>query len=747
MKISDQDFQMLLHSRHYSPHSVLGMHPLEDGSLVVRAFVNNAMTCEVVDVENKPEKRYAMEKIADEGLFECVIKDRKEVFKYRLRIEQYNGEIRQFYDPYRFLPSVDETGLYYFNEGSDRRPYQKLGAHVKEMEGVTGVSFAVWAPNAQRVSVVGDFNSWDGRFHPMRSLGSSGVWEVFVPGLGDHHYYKYEIIGKDGQLLLKSDPFATYFESPPHNSSIVYTNEGYEWGDEAWIEKRSTKNYREEPVSIYEVHLGSWRRIPEDANRSLTYREMAHELASYVKENGFTHVEFMPLAEHPFAGSWGYQVTGFFAPTNRFGTPKDFMYLVDVLHQNDIGVIIDWVPGHFPKDSFALAEFDGTHLYEHSDPRLGQHMDWGTLIFNFGRNEVKSFLIGSAIAWIDQFHIDGLRVDAVASMLYLDYSRKDGEWIPNEYGGRENIAAIQFMRQVNDAVHEEYPGVITIAEESTAFGGVSHPTKNGGLGFDFKWNMGWMHDTLQYFQNDPVYRKWAHDDLTFGMIYQYSEHFVKVYSHDEVVHGKGSLMDKMAAPTITEKSKNLRALYTFMWAWPGKKTLFMGCEFGQMSEWHYDQSLDWHLLQYKDHEGVTRLVGDLNRWYCKYPELAKRDHDPSGFSWINSNDGDNSVISFLRNGSTASETFAVVMNATPVGRSHYRMGLPFDGTWVEHINTDAIVYGGMGEGNMGQIKAEPIPYDNMEYSASIYLPPLTSLVFKFEPDKEADSDASDALFV
>lgn len=739
VKLSKSDFNRILEGRHHEPHSVLGMHPLSNGKgVVVRAFIKNAHSCEVVDVAPEGNRRYAMDRLADEGLFEVVIPDRK-LFRYRLRIEQYNDEIRQFWDPYSFLPSIDEKGIYYFCEGTDRKPYQKLGSHVREIDGVRGVSFAVWAPSAKRVSVVGDFNQWDGRYHPMRVLGSSGIWEIFIPGLVQGCYYKYEIVGKDQQLLLKSDPFASYYESPPHNSSIVYDTDGYEWHDEQWLKNRASKDWRKEPISIYEVHLASWRRIVEDANRSLTYREAAHELVEYVKNNHFTHVEFMPLAEHPFAASWGYQVTGFFAPTNRFGEPKDFMYLVDVLHQNGIGVIMDWVPGHFPKDSFALAEFDGSHLYEHSDPRQGQHQDWGTLIFNFGRNEVRSFLIGSAIHWMDRYHIDGLRVDAVASMLYLDYSRKDGEWIPNRYGGRENIEAIEFLRIVNDAIHEDFPGVITIAEESTAFGGVSHPTAAGGLGFDFKWNMGWMHDTLRYFQKDPIHRRWNHDDLTFGMVYNYSEHFVLVYSHDEVVHGKGSMMGKMAAGSISEKARNLRALYAFMWAWPGKKTLFMGSEFGQMAEWHYDSSLDWHLLQYKDHEGITCLLRDLNQWYGAHPWLGRGDHDSMTFSWINCHDAENSVVSFLRFGDAPEQTFAVVINATPVGRSHYRLGLPFEGSWKEVVNTDASVYGGWDQGNMGRIHAIKREWDNQTCSAEVFLPGLSTLVFQFE-GKKALSD-------
>jgi len=730
VKSKTSDSEKLLKAIHPDPHAYLGMHAKGNEAMVVRAFLRNVRSCEVVDIHGDPERRYPMARISPEGLYEVTIQGRNDFFTYRLRVEQANGEIRQFYDPYSFLPSIDEKGIYYFNEGSDRRPYTKLGAHLRTIDGISGVAFAVWAPSAKRVSVVGDFNQWDGRYHPMRILGSSGIWELFVPGLEVGTYYKYEVLGAEGQLILKSDPFGSYFESPPHNSSIIFDSSGYQWGDQQWMERRATRNWKDEPVSIYEVHLGSWRRIVEDASRPPSYREVAYELAKYAKDHGFTHVQFMPLAEHPFAGSWGYQVTGFYAPTNRFGDPLDFMFLVDTLHQHGIGVIIDWVPGHFPKDSFALAEFDGTHLFEHSDPRQGQHQDWGTLIFNFGRNEVRSFLLGSAICWLDRFHVDGLRVDAVASMLYLDYSRKEGEWIPNRYGGRENIEAIEFLRLVNDAVHEDFPGTITIAEESTAFGGITHETAKGGLGFDFKWNMGWMHDSLSYFQKDPIYRKWHHDELTFGMIYQYSESFVLVYSHDEVVHGKGSMLGKMAAGSISEKARQLRALYAFMWAWPGKKTLFMGSEFGQSREWRYDNSLDWHLLQYRDHEGIAKLIRDLNRWYSSDPDLAKRDHRPDGFSWINCHDSENSVFSMLRLGSRPGSTYAIAMNATPVSRTGYRLGLPYPGKWTECLNTDAGDYGGFGAGNMGAIFADHQPWDNLPCSAMVNLPAMSTLIFR-----------------
>ncbi len=734
MLISKKDLDLLLDARHHEPHSVLGMHPAsgKKKGVVVRAYLSGVVSCDVVLLGANGEEtgRHRLDCIEPTGLFEAHLPDVAEVVPYRLRTELPNGEIRQFFDPYRFLPTFGEQDLYLFNQGNEHFIYRKLGAHVRIVEGVQGVSFAVWAPAAKRVSVVGDFNQWDGRYHPMRVLGSSGVWEVFIPGLGDGTVYKYEMVGGDNHLRLKTDPYGTRFESPPHNASIVCSLDDYAWGDEAWMERRQVADPKREAVSIYEVHLGSWRRAVEDGNRPLTYREAAVELADYVADHGFTHVEFMPLAEHPFDGSWGYQVTGFFAPTHRFGPPEDFQHLVDQLHQRGIGVIIDWVPGHFPTDSFALAQFDGTHLYEHADPRQGMHMDWGTLIFNYGRHEVRCFLIASALAWMDRFHIDGLRVDAVASMLYLDYSRKDGEWIPNQYGGRENIEAIEFLRQVNDLSRQYYPGVITIAEESTAFGGVSKPTSEYGLGFDFKWNMGWMHDTLTYFGKDPIHRKFHHNDLTFGMLYQYSENFVLVYSHDEVVHGKASMLMKMGSWSIADKARTLRALYGYMWGWPGKKTLFMGCEFGQSMEWKYDGGLEWHLLQYIDHDGTRLCVRDLNHLYRNEAVLGRYDLDPGGFSWVNCIDGDASCISFLRTDPEMEEIFLVVSNFTPVQRDTYRVGVPKGGYWVERINTNAREYGGTGSGNGGGCMAEGIPSDGRDFSVEICLPGLTTMIFK-----------------
>lgn len=731
--LSQAEFESITQVNCGAPHDLLGMHLLETKqgkatALVVRAYLPGVEGCEVVDLAD-PKKRYLLERLSEDGLFEGMIKGRSEVFPYRLQSEQSNGEVRQFHDPYCFLPSLSEEDVYYFCSGHDPQAHHKLGAHPRKMEGVPGVAFTVWAPNAQRVSVVGDFNQWDGRYHPMRSLGASGIWELFIPGLEVGAKYKFEMGSRQGYPYLKTDPYGTFFEAPPHNASIVCDPGDYRWNDADWRARRAATDWHKEALSIYEVHLGSWRRIVEDANRPLNYRELATELVDYLKDMHYTHVEFMPLAEHPFEGSWGYQVTGFFAPTHRFGSPQDFMYLVDALHQNGIGVIMDWVPAHFPTDSFALAQFDGTALYEHADPRQGFHQDWGTLIFNYGRSEVRSFLISSALAWCERYHIDGLRVDAVASMLYLDYSRKEGEWIPNRHGGRENLEAIDFLRTVNDAVHAAYPGTLMIAEESTAFPGVTASTADGGLGFDLKWNMGWMHDTLEYMQKDPIHRKYAHHQLSFGMLYQYSEQFTQVFSHDEVVHGKGSMLSKMPGEPISNKARQLRCLYGLMWFWPGKKTLFMGCDFGQSSEWAYARSLDWHLLQYLDHEGIQRTVRDLNRLYCETPGLAAADSDSSSFEWINCTDGDNSTLAFLRKGGEGGDTLAVVCNFTPVLRDGFRVGVPAAGYWEEIFNSDAKDYGGLGFGNCGGLESEPIEWDGRPHSLCLQLPPHSVSVF------------------
>lgn len=735
MKITKKEIEAITSVKCAQPHGLLGMHPHKSGKsscLIVRAYVDDAKTCELVDVTSKEGKRYELKRLTKDGLFEGVIEDRSEVFQYRLRIERYNGEIRQFFDPYSFLPTLSDDDVYLFSEGNDHFVHHKMGAHLKTVDGVMGVSFAVWAPNAERVSVVGSFNHWNGRYHPMRSLGASGIWELFIPGLEDGMKYKYEIGARQGFPILKTDPYATYFEAPPYNASIICDVDSYEWNDADWVKKRATTDWKNEAISVYEMHVGSWKSVVEDAARPLSYRELANELVDYLKNMHYTHVEFMPLSEHPFDGSWGYQVTGFFAPTYRFGTPDDFKYLVDVLHQNGIGVIMDWVPAHFPTDSFALAQFDGTALYEHADPRQGFHQDWGTLIFNYGRNEVCGFLIASALAWCERYHIDGLRVDAVASMLYLDYSREEGEWIPNQYGGRENLEAIAFLRRTNDLVHKYYPGTLMIAEESTSFPGVTKPTSEDGLGFDMKWNMGWMNDTLEYFQKDPVHRKYEHHQLSFGMLYQYSENFTQVFSHDEIVHGKSSMLMKMPGEPISNKAHQLRLLYGLMWMWPGKKTLFMGCDFGQSAEWNYSKSLDWHLLQYPDHEGIQMVVRDLNKLYQEIPSLALGDNNPDGFEWINCTDAENSILTFLRKGTEPTDDIAAVGNMTPVLREGFRVGVPHKGFWKEILNTDAKEYGGLGFGNNGGVQAEPIEWDGRPYSIGVDMPPQSMSVFRFQ---------------
>jgi 1,4-alpha-glucan branching enzyme len=731
-----QELDATIQGKEAQPHKFLGMHPFTHhgaNGVLVRAFVQDAVTCEVVDYAGNTEKRYPMEQIDALGVFEAFIADHAETFPYRLRIEKKNGEIRQFHDPYRFLPTLSNQDLYLFNEGTEHRVYQKLGAHPRVIDGVRGFSFAVWAPNAARVSVVGEFNRWDGRYYPMRSLGNSGVWELFIPGLESGLLYKYEIVPRRGLLRLKTDPHAVYFEGPPNNASITWDVADYKWRDRDWMDRRAKTDWLKKPMLVYEMHFGSWKRKADDGNRPLTYREMAKELVDYVKKMGFTHVELMPMSEYPFDGSWGYQVTGFYAPTHRYGTPQDFMYLVDTLHQNDIGVILDWVPAHFPKDFFALAHFDGTHLYEHQDPRQGEHQDWGTLIFNYSRPEVRCFLLGSAMTWLDRYHIDGLRVDAVASMLYLDYSRKPGQWIPNKHGGRENLEAIDFLRYANTTIHQYFPGVMMIAEESTAWGGVTKPAKENGLGFDLKWNMGWMHDTLEYFKKNPIYRKHHHNQLTFGMIYQNTEKFMMAFSHDEVVHGKGSMLFKMAANHIPEKAQQLRTLYAWMWGWPGKKTLFMGSEFAQSGEWRYDKSLDWHLLQYTDHEGVSLLVADLNQFYQRHTFLPESDYDHQAFQWVNNNDGNTSVISFVRFGTKPEQILLVVANLTPVPRPNYRVGVPCDGTWAEVLSTNSKKYGGGSESPM-QVKTQPIKWDGRPHALDLTLPGMSVFYFMPAPD-------------
>jgi len=629
--------------------------------------------------------------------------------------------------PADFSPILGELDLHLFGEGKHERIYEKLGAHVLTHEGTRGVSFAVWAPNAKSVSVVGNFNEWSGAKHPMRRLNGSGVWELFIPRLREGELYKYEI--KSGRhKSLKADPYAFRMEVPPNTSSMVFKSK-YKFRDRAWMNQRAKRQAWREPFSIYEVHLGSWRRITEDGNRSLTYREAAPMLADYALKHGFTHIEFLPLKEHPYGPSWGYQVSAYFAPSSRYGTPDDLRFLVDYLHKAGLGVIMDWVPAHFPKDAFALGRFDGTALYEHQDPRKGEHPDWGTYIFNYGRREVRNFLIANALFWLREFHLDGLRVDAVASMLYLDYSRKEGEWVPNEFGGRENLDAISFIKELNEVTHRECPRTLMIAEESTAWPAVSHPVYAGGLGFDFKWNMGWMHDTLKYFQTDPLFRGGNHTALTFGLIYAWTENFILPFSHDEVVHMKGSLLNKMPGDEW-QKFANLRALYAYMWAHPGKKLLFMGGEFGQWREWNETESLDWHLLESPVHQGVQSLIKDLNKLYRKHGALWEADSEASGFAWIEVDNVSENVIAFRRISPSTGKEIICVGNFSPVVRENHRIGLPRKRSYKQILNTDSEKYGGGGFGVVRSIKAEKIPSHGYDYSAAITLPPLATMWFE-----------------
>ena len=727
MVISKDELKSIVSARCGLPQEFLGMHKCK-GGIVVRAYIVNAKSCHLVDLRKSARKSAEMEKLDPSGFFELFIKGARKPFPYRFRVERYDGEIREFADAYSFPPSLTDEELYLFGLGDDRKVYEHLGSHLREIDGVKGTAFAVWAPTARRVSVVGDFDEWDGRYFPMRPLETSGVWEIFIPGVGEGAKYKYEILAANNDTpFLKSDPYAVRFEPPPHNSSVVCDISGYGWSDEKWIKNRMETDWAKKPVSVYEVHLGSWKRVPEDGFRPLSYAEIGRQLAEYCVQMNFTHVEFMPLTEYPFDGSWGYQVTGFYAPTHRYGSPREFMEMVDVLHQNGIGVIMDWVPAHFPRDAFALAGFDGSCLYEHEDPRLGANPDWGTLCFNYGRKEVANFLLGSALAWLDRFHIDGLRFDAVASMLYLNFSRDN--WIPNKYGGSENLDAIDFLKHVNSVIHSDYPGTITIAEESTTFAGVTKPVGEGGLGFDFKWNLGWMHDTLDYLKEDPINRKYHHNKMTFPSMFQFTEKFMLVYSHDEVVHGKSPMVGKMGSGYWDDKIATLRALYAYMWMWPGKKTLFMGDEIAQGHEWRYDESLEWSLLKYIQHEGVRESVRDVAKLYLSDAELAENDFNSIGFEWINADDGDNSVFSFLRFTSDGKRCYATVSNFTPVEQRAYRLGLPCSGVWKEVLNTDAKTYGGGGRGNMGKVEAVAEKAANRRpFGCDMVVPPLSTVV-------------------
>ncbi len=713
MPLPSAELDLLVAGAHSDPHHLLGLH---DGQ--VRALRPDAVTVRVLVPGGAA---IDMEQVHDAGLWTADVGAAPS--GYRLEVHGPDGAVAVVEDPYRFWPTLDEADLQLFREGAHRRLWEVLGAHPRTSQGVAGTSFSVWAPNARSVRVVGEFNSWDGRLNPMRSLGATGVWELFVPAAGPGTTYKYEILTSDGHLTLKADPMAFAAEEPPGTNSVVVEC-GHRWADEGWMNRQRAIDVRSAPMSIYEVHPGSWRRHPDDVDRPLGYLELAELLPDYVADLGFTHVELMAVAEHPFDGSWGYQVSSYFAPTSRLGSPDDFRALVDALHQRGIGVLIDWVPAHFPRDEWALARFDGTPLYEHQDPRQGEHPEWGTLVFNFGRNEVRNFLVANALYWLEMFHIDGLRVDGVASMLYLDYSREEGQWVPNAYGGRENLEAVGFLRELNEVLHGEHPGVISVAEESTSWDGVSRPTYDGGLGFGFKWNMGWMHDTLEYFSKDPVHRRHHHDDLTFGLIYAFTENFILPLSHDEVVHEKGSLLGKMPGDRW-QKAANLRALLAWMWAHPGKQLLFMGGEIAQSEEWSHHKSLDWHLLQYPEHQGVQDLVRFLNVEYRRRPALWERDFTSDGFRWIDASDVD-AVYSFLRL-SADGRPLACVANLSPVPRPGYRIALPSAGTWSQVLNTDAVAFAGSGVAEGQSVQAEEVPWTGLPCSTELTLPPLAVL--------------------
>jgi len=712
------------------PFAVLGRHPAPAGSppaAIIRTLQPAASAVEVVAAG----RVIPMERRRPEGLFVAAVPwDRAlEELGYVLRVHEGSG-VRDLVDPYQFGPLLTDFDLHLFSEGRHLRAWELLGSRRRTVGAVEGVHFAVWAPNAQRVSVVGDFNRWDGRVHVMRRLVPSGVWEIFIPGLADGDRYKYEVRTRDGHLLDKADPYARQLETPPHTASVVSGGGTYVWGDDDWMRTRqSLGEWRERPMSIYEVHLGSWRRREDEPQYSLSYRELAATLVPYVRDMGYTHIELLPVMEHPFFGSWGYQVVGFYAPSSRFGTPDDFRYFVDQCHQHGLGVILDWVPGHFPKDAHGLVRFDGTSLYEHEDPRRGEQLEWGTLVFNYGRDEVRTFLLSNALYWLEEFHTDGLRVDAVASMLYLDYSRRAGEWLPNEHGGRENLEAVEFLKQLNIVTHGRQPGTITVAEESTSWPGVSRPTFDGGLGFTYKWNLGWMHDMLTYMREDPLHRRWHHGQITFSMLYAFTENFVLPFSHDEVVYGKRSMLDKMPGD-LWQKHASLRTLYGYLFAHPGKKLMFMGAEFGQRHEWNHDASLDWAQLEDPKHQGLQRWVRDLNTVYRHEPSLHQVDFDGSGFSWIDCHDADRSVVSLLRRARDGTDFTVAVANFTPVPRTGYVVGVPAPGTYRELLNSDASLYGGTDVGNGGAVAADGPPAHGFDLSLRLTVPPLGFLLLK-----------------
>jgi 1,4-alpha-glucan branching enzyme len=730
------ELDQILHAEHSDPFHVLGPHLIgQNGNqrVVFRAFLPHAQSVAVVFADGRP--KLPMSRIHPEGLFEAQLTESAVPDSYQFAVTFEGGTQAVIEDPYRFPPILSEFDLHLLGEGTHYQKYEKFGAHVCELKGVRGVSFAVWAPSALRVSVVGDFNHWDGRTHPMRLRGTSGCWELFLPGLGEGAIYKYEIRSRLGPIpFLKSDPYGFYAEVRPKTASVVATLDKHTWADAEWIASREKKNWLSEPMSIYEVHLGSWRRKPGD--EMLSYRELAAELIPYVKQMGYTHIELMPVMEHPYDGSWGYQTVGYYAATSRYGRPEDLMELIDRCHQAGVGVFLDWTPGHFPRDAHGLAEFDGSHLYEHADPRKGAHPEWGTLVFNYGRNEVQNFLIASALFWLEKYHMDGLRVDAVASMLYLDYARQPGQWIPNQYGGRENIEAIDFVRHLNETVHRRHKGALMIAEESTEWALVTKPPYLGGMGFNLKWNMGWMNDTLKYFRQDPIYRKFHHNQITFSMMYAFSENFLLPFSHDEVVHMKGSMIGKMVGDDW-QKFANLRALYAYQYGHPGKKLLFMGGEFAQWHEWDEKRSLDWDLVGYDRHATLQRLVRDLNALYQREASLHEVDYDWTGFEWMDCNDGDNSALSFVRRAKDPQDWLLVVCNFTPVVRKGYRVPVPAAGFYQEILNTDAEIYGGSNVGNLGGVEAVEETYLGKPYSLHLTLPPLAVIYFKLRNSRRS----------
>jgi 1,4-alpha-glucan branching enzyme len=745
-----EELEILVRGEHSDPFRILGPHWIErEGSLVlaIRAFRPGAIGVNVI-IWGRRENVYPANRIHPDGVFEAVIPPEigpagPEDFKagevvapaaYRLSYRFASGAALETYDAYAFPAVLTDYDLYLSGEGTDYLKYEKLGAHEREVADVRGVHFGVWAPNAKRVSVVGDFNSWDGRVNAMRNRGVSGIWEIFMPGLAEGALYKFEILSHAGnQIGLKADPYAFAAELRPKTASVVCNINGYQWNDSAWLAARASRDWLHSPMSIYEVHAGSWRRKTAEGNRWLTYRELADELIPYAKQMGYTHIELMPIMEHPLDASWGYQTVGYYAVTSRFGTPADFMFFVDRCHQEGLGVILDWTPAHFPRDAQGLALFDGTHLYEHADPRRGEHPDWGTLVFNYGRNEVQNFLLSNALFWVDKYHVDGLRVDAVASMLYLDYSRKPGEWIPNAFGGRENLEAIAFIKRLNEVLHVRNPGALMIAEESTAWPAVSRPTYIGGLGFDLKWNMGWMNDVLEYMSLDPIHRKFNHGKLTFSMLYAFHENFILPISHDEVVHGKRTLLEKMPGDDW-QKFANLRLLFGYLYAHPGKKLLFMGSELGERNEFWDEGSVNWALEASPSHRGIQRLVGDLNRLHTKERPLHEVDFEWSGFEWLEANDAATSVLSFLRRARNPEEFVVVACNFTPVVRENYRVGVPRPGFYREILNTDSKFYEGTDVGNAGGVRAEPIPWNDRPYSIKLRLPALAALYLKPQRD-------------